>query len=121
MTVLSELSKLNEHPKCSECQLKLVATGNGIEYDDYLQQLFREVQQVLHCVRSSHQRCSVRKGIFRNFAKFTGKRLWQNLFLNKIAGLRSKACSFIRKETLVQMLSCEFCESSINTLFREHL
>ena len=41
MTVLSELSKLNEHPKCSECQLKLVATGNGIEYDDYLQQLFR--------------------------------------------------------------------------------
>ena len=24
-------------------------------------------------VRSSHQRCSVRKGVLRNFAKFTGK------------------------------------------------
>ena len=32
---------------------------------------------------SSHQRCSVRKGIFRNFAKFTGKHLCQSLFFNK--------------------------------------
>ena len=30
--------------------------------------------------RSSHQRCSIRKGILRNFAKFTGKRLYQSLF-----------------------------------------
>ena len=25
--------------------------------------------------RSSHRRCSVRKGVLRNFAKFTGKHL----------------------------------------------
>ena len=37
--------------------------------------------------RSSHQRCSVRKGALRNFAKFTGKHLCQGLFLNKVAGL----------------------------------
>ena len=50
-TVLSELSKLWEHSKCSECQLKLVATVSGIEHDDYLQQLsIVEVHQVLHCV-----------------------------------------------------------------------
>ena len=36
--------------------------------------------------RSSHQRCSVRKGILRNFAKFTGKHLCQVLFYNKVAG-----------------------------------
>ena len=30
--------------------------------------------------RSSHQRCSIRKGILRNFAKFTGKHLYQSLF-----------------------------------------
>ena len=36
--------------------------------------------------RSSHQRCSVRKGVLRNFAKFTGKRLCQSVFFNKVAG-----------------------------------
>ena len=39
-TVLSELFKLRERSKCSECQLKLVARESGIEHDDYLQPLF---------------------------------------------------------------------------------
>ena len=30
--------------------------------------------------RSSHERCSVRKGVLRNFAKFTGKHMCQSLF-----------------------------------------
>ena len=38
--------------------------------------------------RSSHRRCSVKKGVLRNFAKFTGKHLCQSLFFNKVAGLR---------------------------------
>ena len=38
--------------------------------------------------RSSHQRCSVRIGVLRNFAKFTGKHLCQSLFFNKVAALR---------------------------------
>ena len=42
----------------------------------------------LKCFRSSHQRCSVRKGVLRNFAKFTGKQLCQSLFFNKVAGLK---------------------------------
>ena len=29
-----------------------------------------------------------KKGVLRNFAKFTGKQLYQSLFLNKVAGLR---------------------------------
>ena len=37
--------------------------------------------------RSSHRRSSVRKGVLRNFAKFTGKHLCQSLILNKAAGL----------------------------------
>ena len=41
-----------------------------------------------HRFRSSHQRCSVRKGVLRNFAKLTGKHKCQNLFFNKVAGLR---------------------------------
>ena len=39
--------------------------------------------------RSNHQRCSVIKVVFRNFAKFTGKHLCKSLFFNKVAGLKS--------------------------------
>ena len=35
--------------------------------------------------RSSHWKCSVRKGILGNFAKFTGKDVWQSVFFNKFA------------------------------------
>ena len=52
--------------------------------------------------RSSCQRCSVKKGAPRNFAKFTGKYLCQ-------------------KETMKQVFSCEFCEYSKNTFTTEHL
>ena len=33
-------------------------------------------------VRSSQQSCSVKKGVLRNFAKFSGKHLCQSLFFN---------------------------------------
>ena len=33
-----------------------------------------------------HQKYSLKKGVLRNFAKFTGKNLRQNLFFNKVAG-----------------------------------
>ena len=36
--------------------------------------------------RSSHRRCSVRKGVLRNFTKFTEKHLRQSIFFNKVAG-----------------------------------
>ena len=32
-----------------------------------------------------------------------------------------QACNFIKKETLAQAFSCEFCEISKNTFFIEHL
>ena len=39
--------------------------------------------------RSSHQRCSLRNGVLRNFTTFTEKHLRQSLFFNKVAGLSS--------------------------------
>ena len=54
------------------------------------------------------------KGVLRTFAKFTRKHLYQSLFFNKVAG---GACIFIKKETLPQVFSCEFCEISKNTFF----
>ena len=38
--------------------------------------------------RSSHQRCSTRNSVLRNFAKITGKNMCQILFFNKATGLR---------------------------------
>ena len=34
--------------------------------------------------RSSHRRCSLKKSVLRNFAKFTGKHLRPSLFLIKL-------------------------------------
>ena len=59
-----------------------------------------------------------KKDVLRNSAKFTGKHLCQSLFFNKIADL---ACNFVKKETLAQVFSCEFCKISRNTFFIEHL
>ena len=42
---------------------------------------------ILITFRSSHQRCSLRKGIFGNFTKFTGKQMCQNFFFNKVGGM----------------------------------
>ena len=43
---------------------------------------------------------------------FTGKHQCQSLFLS---------CIFIKKETLVQGFSCEFCKTIQNTFFTQHL
>ena len=72
-------------------------------------------------LRSSPQRCSIIKGVLRNFVKFAGKHLCQSLFFNKVAGLRPMACNFIKKETLAQAFFCEFCKTFKNTFFTEHL
>ena len=58
-----------------------------------------------------YQRCSMSKGVTRNFKKFTGKHLCQSLFFKKVA----------EKETLAQMFHCEFREISKNTFLTEHL
>ena len=58
--------------------------------------------------RSSRPEVFCKKGVLRNFAKFTEKHLCQILFFSKV-------------ETLAQVFSCEFCEVSKNTWsFRTH-
>ena len=62
--------------------------------------------------RSSGPEVLCKKGVPRNFAKFTGKHMCQSLFFNKVGGLRL-ATSL--KRDLAQVFSCEFCEVSKNT------
>ena len=65
-------------------------------------------------IRSSRAEVLCKKGVLRNFAKFAGKHLFRVSFLIK---LQATARIFIKKETQVHVLSCEFCENSKNTLF----
>ena len=56
-----------------------------------------------------------KKCVFKSFAKFTGKHLCQSLFFNKVAGLTP--ATLLKKKTLAQVFSCEFCELFKNTFF----
>ena len=68
--------------------------------------------------RSSRPELLCKKGILKNFAKFIGKHLCQSHLFNKITGLRSLSLlNFIKKETLAQVFSCEFCEIFKNNNF----
>ena len=59
--------------------------------------------------KSSHGRCSVKKGAFKNFANFTENHLYWSLFSIKQQALRT------------QVFSYEICEIFKNTFFDEHL
>ena len=65
-------------------------------------------------------RCSVEK-VFLGISRNSQETTCASLFFNNVAGLRPKACNFIKKETLAQVFSCEFYEISNNTFFTEHL
>ena len=62
--------------------------------------------------RNSRPEVFCEKVVLRNFAKFTGKHLCPSFFFIKVAGA---TCNFIKKKTLAQVFSCEFCEISKNT------
>ena len=63
--------------------------------------MHERVNQKSKANRSSHQRCSIRKTVLKNFTAFTGKNLCWSLFLIK----RPRT----EKET-TQVFSCEYCK-----------
>ena len=48
---------------------------------------FKTLLITLKKVRSSHRRCSLKKGFLKIFIKFTGKYMHQSLFFNEVPGL----------------------------------
>ena len=64
--------------------------------------------------RSSHRRCSVRKDVLRNFAKFTEKHLCQGLFMSG-----PKACNFIKKRLWHRCFPVNFAKV-LRTLFLQN-
>ena len=64
------------------------------------------------------QRCSVKR-VFLEISQNSQENTCARVsFLIK---LQAEACNFIKKETLAQVSSCEFCKISKNTFFIEHL
>ena len=89
--------------------------------------LFHKVLSQIKCkfsviwstrIRSSH-RCSVRKGVLRNFAKFTGKRLCQSLFFHKVAGLRT--ATLLKKRLWHRCFPVNFAKFLRTPFLTEHL
>ena len=52
--------------------------------------------------RSSLPKVFCKKGVLRNFAKFTGKHLCQGLFFDKVAGLRPEKKKEKRKQIFIE-------------------
>ena len=71
-------------------------------FDDFFNDyVFRDstasmLYRIFYICRSSHRRCSVRKGALRNFAKFTGKHLWHRCFVNFAKFLRTPSTEHLR-------------------------
>ena len=89
-SIFNKVAGLKEHYGWLLLYIKLMSNVNREIADIYLQYNILSFVSLscLSSSRSSHRMCSVRKGVLRNFAKFTGKRLCQSLFVNKVAGLR---------------------------------
>ena len=60
---------------------------------------------------------SVKKGVLKNLANFTGKHLRRSLYFNEYTCLRPANLS--KKETLTQVFSCEFCEQLLLNFIKE--
>ena len=73
----------------------------------YLEKLEEIVHSHFKC-SSRHWRCSIKKGIPKNFANFTGKHMYWSLFLTL-------------KEIPIQVFLCEICQIFKNKSFEEHL
>ena len=86
-------------------------------YIEVILQIFFQKIIVKHITkRSSHQGCSVKKGVLRNFAKFTGKHLCQNLFF--LIKLQASACNSIKKEALAQSCPVNFAKFLSTPFYR---
>ena len=69
--------------------------------------------------RKLNQGCSIKKGVLRNFAKFTGKRLCQSLFFNKVAGQRPAI--LLKKRLWHRCFTVNFAKCLRTPFLTEHL
>ena len=83
----------------------------------------RERQMLLiqksYCCRSSRPQVFCKKGVLRNFAKFTVKRFCQNFFFSNVAGLRP--ATLLKKRLWCRCFPVNFMKFLRTLFFIEHL
>ena len=76
-------------------------------------------------VRSSRPEVFCKKGVLRNFTKFTGKHLWQSPFFNKVAGLRLRLtlrpATLLKRRLWHRCFSVNFVKFLRTPFFIKHL
>ena len=80
--------------------------------------LIRKERFLVGKTRSSHRRCSVKKGVLKHFANFIGKHRYWSLFLIKLQAFRPG--TFLKRDSNT-VFSCEIREIYKNTYFEEQL
>ena len=81
---------------------RLLLRGNGFFSDGHI----IDIKVYISFFRSNYQRCSMKKGILRTFAKFTGKHICQSLFFNKVPGLSS--ATLLKKRLMYRCFPVNF-------------
>ena len=78
------------------------------------------MKEAINCFfKSRQQRCSLKEGVLRNLAKFTGKHLCQSLFFKKFAGLRPT--TLLKKRLWHSCFPVNFAKFLRIPFLREHL
>ena len=67
--------------------------------------------------KNSHQRCSIKKGVSKNFTIFTGQ---ESPVLKPLLRQGWNKVILYLEETPTQMFPCEYCKISSNNCFEEH-
>ena len=68
--------------------------------------------------KSSHRRCSLKKGVLKNFAKSTGKHLCWSLFFHNVTG--QKAAALLKKRLQHRCFPVNFSKFLRNLFQRTH-
>ena len=77
----------------------------------------KERKTVTLFIEAIVERC--KKGVLRNFTKFTGKHLCQGLFFNEVAGLRP--ATLLKKRLLHRCFPVNFFKFLTIPFYTEHL
>ena len=83
-----------------------------------------ETWRPLKYISTSHQKCSMKKGVFRNFTKFTGKHLFQSLFfftgLRPVTLFKKRLWHSCLSVDFPKFLRTHFLQNSSGGLFLHH-
>ena len=79
--------------------------------------MYHKLKKYLYC-RSSHQRCSIEKGVLKNFAIFTGKHLRWSLFSIELQ-VQAWRPATVFKETLTKDFSVNIAKILGTPIFKK--